>query len=293
MNNSTTIDSKRIIRAILLSITATLCYSIMTLLVKLVAKDTTESMTVFFRTIVSLFWITLVLSYKKLRGKQFSVKTKHLGLHLTRSISSFISMFSLYYALRYVPLANATSLAMTYTLFIPILSFIVFGTKTNTKNWLALGAGFIGIVFILKPYSNNFNPIALIALISGVTTAISLVGVYELAKDEKPYTIMLYFFPTTFILSGILTIFSWKTPGLNTLTILLLIGITGTAYQDLVTRAMSYAPPKIVAPLLYISLIFSGFFDWIFWHHILDLSFWIGTLLVALGCIFSIKYTKT
>jgi drug/metabolite transporter (DMT)-like permease len=290
MSDSNALDSKRITRAIILCMAATFCYSIMTLLVKLVAKSTTESMTVFFRFAVSLFWIMLIFGHKKLRGKKLVLKTKHLWIHLIRTVSSFISMFSLFYALRYVPLSNATSLAMTYTLFIPILSLIFFGTKTNAKNWLALIVGFIGIIFILKPYGSNFNPIALTALISGIATAGSLVGVYELAKDEKPYTIMLYYFPLTFILSGIFTIFSWKTPNLNTLTILLMIGVSGTAYQDLITRAMSYAPPKIIAPLLYFSMVFSGLFDWIFWHHIPDPTFWIGTILVALGCIFSIKY---
>ncbi len=292
MNRPEKTNSNRIIRTIIFTIIAAICYSIMTLLVKLIAKNTTESMTVFFRTTVSLFWIILVLNYKKLCGKEFSLKTKHFGLHLIRATSSFISMFSLYYALRYVPLADATSLAMTYTLFIPILSLIVFGTKTNIKTWLALIAGFVGITFILKPYSHNFNPITLIALISGITTAISLIGVYELAKDETPYTIMVYFFSLTFVLSGICTIFSWKTPDSGTLTTLLLIGITGTAYQELITRAMSYTPPKIVAPLLYFNIVFGGLFDWIFWRHAPSMYFWFGTLLIALGCIFSIKHTE-
>ncbi len=292
MNNSRTLDTNRIITAIILSVAAALCYSTMSLLAKLAANETTGSMTVFFRSTVSLFWIISILSYRQLRGKHFPVKTKYLGVHLIRAICSFTSMLSLYYALKYVPLADATSLAVTYTLFIPILSLIFFGTKTNIKNWLALAAGFIGIIFILKPLNNNFDPTTLIALISGVTTAGSLVGVHELAKEEKPETIMLYFFSLTFILGGIFTIFNWKTPSSSILTTLFMVGITGTAYQDLVTRAMSYAPPKIVAPLLYFSMIFSGIFDWLFWHNTPDHFFWIGTLLVTIGCVFSIKYTR-
>jgi drug/metabolite transporter (DMT)-like permease len=293
MNDLKTISSKRLIRAIILTVAASCCYSIMTLLAKLVAGNTTGSITVFFRSIISLLWIISILGYKKLRDKQFSIKTKHFGLHLLRAGCSFTSMLSLYYALKYVPLADATSLAITYTLFIPILSFIFLDTRTNIKTWLAIITGFTGIVFILKPYSNDFNPITLIALISGITTAGSMVGVHELAREEKPETIMLYFFSLTFILSGIFTIFNWETPSLNILITLFMIGIAGTAYQDLTTRAMSYAPPKIVAPLLYFSIIFNGLFDWVFWHHIPDLYFWFGTTLIAAGCIFSVKYTRT
>ncbi|MDR1056987.1 MAG: DMT family transporter [Coxiellaceae bacterium] len=284
--------SEHITYAVTLSILAAICYSIMNLLVKFVTIDTTESMTVFFRFLVSSFWVILVFIYKRWHGKYFPIKTEHFGLHLIRAICSFISMFSLYYALKYVPLVDVTSLAMTYTLFIPILGSIFLGTKTNVKNWLAIITGFIGVIFILKPYSSNFDPITLVALISGLTMAISFLVLYELAKNDEPHTILLYYFSLTVILSGIYTTFSWKTPNLKTISHLLIIGVAGTAYHEFLTRSMSYASPKIVAPLLYSSIIFSGIFDWLFWHRMPDLYFWIGAILVIFGCIFLIRYTQ-
>jgi len=294
MNDLQTLNSKRIIHAVILGVMAALCYSIMNLLVKLFVGDTTVSMIVFFRCVVALSWLTLILFFKRLRGEHFTIKTKHFGLHLLRAISGFIVILSFFYALQYVPLADATSLAMTYTLFIPILSFIFLGTKTSLKSWLALLIGFIGIIFILKPYGDNFNPMVLVVLITSISTAVSLLGIHELLKrNEDPFTILLYFFSLTLIFSGICTIFSWKTPSLTTLIYLFLIGAIGAAYQELLTRSLSYAPPKIVSPLLYFSVIFSCFFDWIFWARIPDLYFWIGMTLVAFGCIFSIKYAKS
>ncbi|MBU0744139.1 MAG: DMT family transporter [Gammaproteobacteria bacterium] len=292
MNETKVTKINYIKRAVILGIIASFFYSIMSLLVKLVSNESTESMTVFFRFSVSMFWVILVLIYKKLRNKPFTLKTKHLRLHVLRAVSAFVAMFTLYYALRYVPLADASSLSMTYTLFIPIFSFIFFGTKTSAKSWLALITGFIGIVLILKPFNSNFNPMILMALISSVAIALSFLGIYELAKHDEPYTIMFYFFPLTVILSGIAMIFSWKTPDLSTLTTLLMIGITGTIYQDLIMRAMSYAPTKIIAPLLYFGIIFSGVFDWLFWHHIPGLYFWAGASLIIGGCVFSIRYSK-
>ena len=292
MNEPETVRINYTKRAIVYGVIASLFCSIMSLLVKLIADDSTQSMNVFFRFSTSMIWVLTVLSYKRLRGKQFTVTTKHFGLHLIRATSAFIAMFTLYYAYRYVPLADANSLAMTYTLFIPILSLIFFGTKTGTKSWLALMTGFIGIIVILKPFSSEFNPTTLMALISGIALAVSFLGIYELAKYDKPYTIMFYFFPLTVVLSGIAMIFDWKTPDLHTVVMLLLIGVAGTIYQDLIMRAMSYAPTKIIAPLLYFSVVFSGIFDWLFWNHIPGIYFWIGATLIALGCIFAIRYTE-
>jgi drug/metabolite transporter (DMT)-like permease len=278
-------------RAVVLGIAAAFCYSIMVFLVKLIAGHTTESMAVFIRCTVGLFWVISVLGYKRWRGKHFSLKTKRPGLHLLRAFSGFVTLLALYVALKYVPLVDANLLAMTYTLFIPLLSFMFLGTKTSTKNWLALGIGFVGITFILKP-CGVFDPMALLALVAGFASAVSFLGTHELAKEDGHYTIMLYYFPLSFIFSGIFSIFNWCTPDLNTMLVLIMIGVVGTAYQELLTRALLHVSPKIVSPLLYLSVIFSGFLGWIFWGYIPDLFFLLGMVLVILGCVFSIFYAK-
>lgn len=278
-------------RAVVLGIAAAFCYSIMIFLVKLIAGHTTESMTAFIRCAVSLFWVISVLGYKRWRGKHFSLKTKRPGLHLLRAFSGFVTIFALYIALKYVPLVDANLLAMTYTLFIPLLSFMFFGTRTNVKNWLALGAGFVGIIFILKP-GGVFDPMALLALIAGLASAVSFLSTHELAKEDGHYTIMLYYFPLIFIFSGIVSIFNWHTPDSITMLVLVMIGVAGTFYQELLTRALLHASPKIVSPLLYLSVIFSGFLGWLFWGYVPDLFFLLGMILVILGCIFSIFYAK-
>lgn len=293
MLGSNKVESKHLTYAIIFATTAALFYSIMNTLVKLVANDTTQSMTVFFRFMVSLFWLALAFSYKHFRGKHFTIKTNHFGMHLLRAASGFIAIFSLYYSLKYIPLADATSLTLTYTLFIPILGAIFLGTKTSLKNWMALIAGFIGILFILQPYGSSFQPATLIALLSGLAASVSFLGVHELAKSDKPHTILLYYFPLTFILSGIFTIFDWKNPSMATLIDLILIGVVGTVYQELLTRALLYAPPKTISPLLYLSIIFSTVFDWMFWDYVPNLYFWVGVTLVGLSCIFSIKYATS
>ena len=103
---------------------------------------------------------------------------------------------------------------------------------------------------------------------------------------------MFYYFPLTFIISGIFCIFNWRSPDLITILFLVAIGIVGTAYQELLTRALLRASPKIVSPLLYFSVIFSGFLGWFFWGYVPDLFFLVGMILVILGCIFSIIYAK-
>ncbi|EKE01604.1 MAG: hypothetical protein ACD_21C00090G0010 [uncultured bacterium] len=279
-------------RAIVLGIAAAFCYSAMAFLVKFVADSTTESMTVFFRIGVNLFWVMSVLGYKRWRGQHFPLKTRRPGLHLLRAVSGFVTAFSFFAALRYVPLVNATLLVMTYTLFIPVLSFIFLGTKTSTENWLALGVGFVGVIFILKPDGGSFHPMMLLALLAGFSSAVAFLGVHELAKEDNVYTIMFYSLSLPFVLSSVFCVLNWRTPDLRMVLMFIMIGVVGTAYQELLTRALLHAPPKIVSPLLYLSVVFSGFLGWLVWGYVPGLFFLVGMILVILGCIFSIRYAK-
>ncbi len=289
--NSKTPATKLVTIGIILAIVAAFCNTIMNMLIKLIANNTTESMVVFFRFLISTIWVVLILTYKYLQGKKIVLKTKHIGIHVVRAICTVLAMFSAYYALKYSSLVNVMSLIMTYTIFIPIISFIFFGTKTGVKSWIAILVGFSGIVFILQPSAKDFNPISLIALISGLSIAASILGVHELSKDDKPYTIMAYYFPLTLILSSFFVVLHWQTPDQTTLIILIAVGVIGTIYQDLLTRTMIYLPPKTVSPILYFSVVFSGIFDFIFWQHTQNQFFVIGSILVTLGAVLAVRHT--
>jgi drug/metabolite transporter (DMT)-like permease len=266
--------------------------SIVTFLAKLAAPHTTDSMIVFFRFGVSVIYISIMLSMQSLRGKKIVFKTSRPGLHLLRAFAAFSGQFTIFYALGFIPLADANLLMMTSSLFIPILGAIFLAHKTSMKNWWAIIIGFIGVALILKPGVEMFNPASLIGLASGLFVAISLLGIHELGKTEAPYTIIFYYFMLSFIFSVIAVIFDWQTPDFKTLLILIGVGFVGALTQECSIRALINAPAKIVAPLMYSIIIFSGLMDWIFWGHIPDLLAIIGIILTCAGSIFATIYGK-
>lgn len=259
--------------------------SILAVLVKLATPLSTNSMTVFFRFTFSIIYISSVLGISRLRGRKIPVTTKHFGMHIFRAVAAFAGQFSLFFALRHVPIVSTMLLSMTYPLFIPILGAIFFRQKADIKNWLAIIIGFIGITLVLKPGVEIFNPIALFALASGFCSALSFLGIHELGKHDTPHTIMFYYFLLTFFLSSALVLFNWQAPDYHAFLLLLLIGIVGTLGQECSIRALINAPPKIVAPLMYLVIPFSTILSWIIWHQFPDLFSWLGIILVSLGSI--------
>jgi drug/metabolite transporter (DMT)-like permease len=257
--------------------------SSISLFAKLAAPYTTNSMLVFARFSICLLYVLIILLIQKYRGYTISLISKNKWLHVLRATSSVAGMFALFYAVKYISLVDANLLFSTNPLFIPILGAIFLATKTDGKNWLAIIVGFIGVVLVLRPDQGILNPVALIALSGGLFAAISILGIHELGKFDHPYTIMFYYFVLSTIITGFMVIFSWKTPDLRTLCYLFGVGIAGALCQECSVRALVHAPAKIVAPLMYSSIIFSGLFDWIFWKHIPSLLSIFGIFIICIG----------
>jgi drug/metabolite transporter (DMT)-like permease len=278
-----TIENTHITKAVILATFGALFLALMALLAKYASKYTSESITVFFRFFTTAIYILVMLQIAKWRGKQISLKTKHLGMHTIRALASTCSAFTLFYSLRYIPLVDANLLTLTYPLFAVLLTALFFKDKIRPLTWLAMAIGFVGIVLVLKPSNSLFQLASFIGLFSGFCAAIGILGIRELSKYEHAYTIMFYYTITALITSGILALLNWQTPDWHTVLLLVGVGISGTLYQELLTRALAYAPTRIPSSLMYLSVVFSAIFGIALWHHVPSFFSWLGIGLVCMG----------
>lgn len=270
-------------KAVLLSTAGALFLSLMALCSKLALPHSTEPVLTFFRFSIAALYIFAMLLMRHLRGCHISLKTQHLGMHIMRAIASTGAMYSLYYALRYIPLVNANLLSLTYPLFALVLIAIFFKEKPRLFSWLAMMVGFMGIIFVLKPTLTLFNLASGVGLFSGLCAAVSILGIRELSQHEHPYTILFYYTSIALLISSALVVFYWQTPDNLTLLALLGVGVFGVLYQELLTRALIYAPAYIPSSFMYLSVVFSGIFGMLIWRYIPDGWSWFGIGLVCLS----------
>ncbi len=279
-------------KAFYLMLGASLSFSIMSFFVKMSAETVSNNMIIFFRFGVSSFYILSLVIFRKLINKPVSLKTKHLSLHIIRAIVSFLVMLLFYYSLRYIPLVEGNLLILTNPLFIPIIAYFFMKKKTQASHWISIFIGFLGITLILKPGFGIFDFYSIYPLMGGFLAALSFIYVRKISYYDHHHTSMFYYFILAFILSAILSIFEWKTPDTKTLIFLLLAGIFGTSYQELLIRASVYAPAKITSALMYTSLVFSTILSFFFFDQIPDIITWGGITLVLIGSIITLQYAK-
>lgn len=256
---------------------AALAYAGMGVLVKLGGDGLTDEQLVFMRNAVCL---VILLPFLRV-----PLKTKVLKMHLIRAGAGLLNMYCFFISIRYILLADAMVLNNTMPLFIPLVMWVWKREKIPLPLVPGLVLGFLGVVLILRPSVNLFQPASLLALASGIFMSISMAGIRLMTFVEPIARILFYYFSITTAISAIPLMWGWNAPTPLLWGILVGVGICAALYQWALTKGYQLASAARVSPLIYMAVILSGLFDWLIWHKIPTWMTVVGIALVISGAI--------
>ena len=81
-----------------------------------------------------------------------------------RSLALTVTWLLFYVALAQVQIALLTALLFTFPVFVLLLAPIFGGDKVSGKNWCAIAAALVGVLFIVRPTPSHFNLFATLGL---------------------------------------------------------------------------------------------------------------------------------
>ena len=254
--------------------------------VRTVSEQLSNEMIVFFRNLIGLqILIPLVWS-----NGWSSLKTDKPQLHLLRGTAGVCAMYSFFYAIANLPLANAMILKMSAPLFIPIIAFFWLKEKLSYLIGFVIIIGFIGVTLIIKPDLNVVDKVSLIALAGGLFAAIAKSTVKYLTRSDKPATVVFYFAATALIVSTIPAYLNWQTPTQEQLLQLILLGLLASGGQFFMTKAYSYAPASQISHFSYSSILYASVLGWFLWGEWMDNWAWTGAVLVIVSGLLLIRF---
>ena len=211
------------------------------------------------------------------------IKIPNVNKMILRSLLGLLALACMFYAIKYMPLANAILLNNTSTLFIPLIVFAMTGIKTPAKIILSVVLGFIGVVLVLGPSKEIFSLLSLIGLASGIFGGIALVLTRDIAKTLHPNQIIFYYSSIGAIVALLFALPQTKSFSQQIWLYLCGVGIFGALYQVFLTFSLRMAKVRYMSSLSFFSFIFAGIFDWLIWHNVPSLLVLIGMGLVVIG----------
>lgn len=264
-------------RAALFVLSSALLFAVMGGFIKYLSQQLPVEMVVFFRNLFGL----LVLLPWLLHGGVHNLRTRHLRLHLARSLFGLSAMYCFFYAISHLHLAEAVLLNYTAPLYVPLLAWWWLKEPAPRRLYGALLLGFIGITLILKPGLGIFKVESMVGVLAGVLTAGAFVSLRHMAHSEPPLRTVFYFGATATLISAVPLLWSWQTPPAGLLLTLLLMGGVASGGQLLLTRAYAHAPAAWVGSFTYTIIPLSAVVGWWGWGETPDLLSLLGALLVV------------
>jgi len=268
--------SSPLLRGALYILLSELMFVLMGTQIKLIAVELPNELIVSVRNAVGLLLVLPIL----FKHGFHTLKTAHPGLHLIRGSMGLLAMYSFFYAIANLPLANAMILKMSAPLFIPFIAY--FWLKEGlTLRLIALSLiGFCGVALVIQPGFSDYDKVALIALSGGLFAAFAKTTVRRLTHTEPPYRIVFYFALIGFIFSLIPLFPAWVDPSPEGWIRLMLVGLFATLGQLFMTRGYGQANAAELSPFSYSSVLFASVIGWLFWGEWMNLLAWFGTLIL-------------
>ena len=276
-------------RAALYMVAAALLFAAMGAGVKAASRELPNTMVVFFRNAVGLVALLPWL----LRGGLANLRTRHLGEHVVRGVAGLLAMFSFFYAIAHLRLADAMLLNQSVPLFLPFVESVWLKEPVPGRIWGPVGVGFLGLVLVLKPGTGLFEPAALVGALSAVFAAVAQVGIRRLTRTEPTTRIVFYFAVTASLFSSLPLPYTWVAPSAELWVVLVVLGTFATFGQLCMTRAYSHAPAASVGPFIYAGPVFATMLDWLLWGSLPDAVFVAGALLVMGAAVLALRMHPT
>ncbi|HKS06388.1 MAG TPA: DMT family transporter [Gemmatimonadaceae bacterium] len=208
--------------------------------------------------------LTLVWVY--LRGGFGQLVNVRAKLHLLRAVLG-VTMLSLFaYALRHLSLADAYTIFFVSPVFIAVLAATILHERVDARRWIAIGAGFAGVVLVLRPSGAGvLSAPGLAVLGTAALYAGSAITVRILGRTDSTQSMVFWLMTMMGVVAGALALPQWKPIDPSHWLVIGGIALTGSLGQWAITEAFKHGEPSFVAPFEYTALAWGVGLDWFVW----------------------------
>ena len=269
------------LRGILIYVVNTICFSVISLLVKELSIQFSISELLLIRFFCTFLGMALLIQFKG--GFPLLRTRKALDLAI-RTASGMIAIALSFVAFSGALLADATALVFSAPLFTLLLSIPVLSERINRQKIFAVLTGFLGVVLITRPGFNNVSPALYAALGSAIFFSIVTVWLRRLNQTVHPLAISFYY-----NLTGTLVFFLWSwSSGWSEAWseihgMLLLLGLIGIIQQVMLSYSFRFAEASLLAPFDYLSLPLALVFGYWFWNEFPDWLSLVGSTIILIS----------
>ncbi len=233
-----------------------------------------------------LFHLLFLMPLLIVSGQPWRKRPSNLGLQLFRGLMLLGSTAMFFYAIKYNPIPNSLALLFVSPLIVTLLSPLVLSEAFGWRRFIATVVGFMGVMIVLQPSSEQFKPSILLALLSGCCYASYILVTRRLSSDKTPLLTLFYTGLVGVLVLAPLMPFVWVQPDLEAWGLMATMGAVAALGHYLIILACQYAPASVVSPFNYFEIVTATLLSLWVYDYFPALHVWQGVAIIIASGIY-------
>lgn len=215
---------------------------------------------------------------------------RRMGLNLIRNVVHFAATYSWAFAITILPFATVFALEFTMPAWVALLAVIVLRERVTLARIVVVVTGFIGVLVIVRPGLESFQPTAFLVLGAALGYAIFNILTKRLTATEGAFGIVFWMnaMQLPMGLAGSDPMFLFKL-GLTQIPSVIAIGIAGLSAHYCLANAFRAGDASFVLPLDFARLPLIAVVGWLFFGEKLDAFTFIGAAIILCGIFWNVR----
>lgn len=183
----------------------------------------------------------------------------------------FVTSSTLFvYSVSIMALPTVVALSFTAPLFITALAPLILREHVGWRRWAAVTAGFLGVLFIVRPFQDDWHWQVLIPIVAALAGSLRDISTRRISAGDTSTSILLY---STIAVTGVGLMtwpLGWAPVAPFDAALLAIMGIAIGAAHYLFIEAFRLTEAALVAPFKYSSLIWAIVLGATIWGDVPD-----------------------
>lgn len=247
-------DSRAPLRGIAFMLIAMFTFASQDAITKSLAQDLAVAQIVMVR-----FWMfaafATVLIARRSGGIPQAARARRPWLQILRATIFVVEVGLFAWVVGRLPLSTAQAIFAACPLLVTALSPVLLGERVGWRRWLAVAAGFAGVLVIIRPGEGFLDPVSILALIGTLLFALYSILTRLLAQEDRFETSYGYVAWVGCLLATLVGPFLWQPPSPSQVTGLLVLGCTGILGHMLLMKAYELTRASVLQPFSYTQLV--------------------------------------
>jgi len=268
----------------LLTMLAMLCFASMDAISKSLVVEYSVGQLMWVRYILLCGFAWLLV---RKQGVRAALRSNKPGLQIFRSLVAVVEGAMFVLAFRYLPLADTHAVAATSPLIVIALGVLFLGEKASPARWLAVAAGFVGVLLIVRPGFRTLDWPLLLPLAGALLWAGYQLLTRLNARYDQPNTSLLWSAIVAFIATSFVGPLDWQWPTATAWAMMIAVALIGAIAHYALIKALDYAEAGAVQPYSYTLLVWAAVMGWLVFGDIPDHWTILGAAIVVLSGLYT------